>query len=143
MRGVIQNKEQRNIAKVLFTCYGGRWAIECCFSCWKPRGLNIEDTHMTDPDRLKKLVAMAYLFCIEIGVWADKEVKKIPVKNHGYKANSFFRYGLDMLDGALRHIAIKGIELLNLLDTAIDLLMHNLCALKLAEKGYKVSALKS
>lgn len=56
-------------------CYHDRWSVECCFCCWKTRGLNIEDTHMTKLDRLEKLIALvslAYMFCVHVGVWSDK-----------------------------------------------------------------------
>ena len=32
--------------------YRKRWGIECLFADAKTRGLNIEDTHITDPDKL-------------------------------------------------------------------------------------------
>lgn len=57
----------------------------------------MEDTHLGNPERLRKLitlVAIAFAVCSHIGRWCDQHRKPIKVKNHGYKANSFFRHGL-------------------------------------------------
>jgi len=41
------------------------------------------------------LVSIALILCIKLGFLVHKKNKKIKVKKHGYKANSFFRVGLD------------------------------------------------
>ena len=38
--------------------YAQHWQIETLFSALKSRGFNLEDTHMTTPDRLDKLLAL-------------------------------------------------------------------------------------
>ena len=44
--------------------YRQRWGIETLFSCMKKRGLNIEATHMTQPEKLSTLLAVTALgFC--------------------------------------------------------------------------------
>ena len=85
--------------------YQNRWSIEVFFQSIKKRGFNIEETHLKDPDKLRKLFALcsiAFAVCWRIGVWFDEQVKKIKLKKHGYKANSFFRKGLDLIRDALR-----------------------------------------
>lgn len=85
--------------------YKLRWSIEVFFQSVKGRGFNLEKTHLKDPKRLRKLfalVAIAFAICLKIGIWAHKNIKKIPIKNHGYKKNSFFRHGLDCWREALR-----------------------------------------
>jgi hypothetical protein len=48
--------------------YRWRWGIETLFSCLKSRGFGLEDTHMTDPRKIEKL-----MFILAIGVcWAYK-----------------------------------------------------------------------
>ena len=65
----------------------------------------MEDTHLNKPERLRKLfalVAIAFAVCLHIGRWSDQYIKSIEIKNHGYKANSFFQYGLECWRRALR-----------------------------------------
>lgn len=79
--------------------YGYRWEIETLFGCLKTRGFNLEDTHMTQLDRLGKLMAvLAVAFCWahKIGEWKN-EVKPIKIKKHGRNAMSLFRYGVNIL----------------------------------------------
>lgn len=87
-------------ATLLGQLYRKRWCIEACFQQLKTRGFNFEDTHMTHLERLNKLLALitlAYGLCLSIGLYLHHKVKPIVKKNHGYKANSFFRHGKDYL----------------------------------------------
>jgi hypothetical protein len=43
------------------------------------------------------MVSMAYSMCTSIGIYIDRKVQKIKCKNHGYKANSFCRKGIDTI----------------------------------------------
>lgn len=79
--------------------YRWRWGIETLFSCLKSRGFCMEDTHMTDPGKIEKLI-----FILAIGVcWAYKtgelQARKTPIiiKKHGRKARSVFRVGLNLI----------------------------------------------
>lgn len=86
--------------------YKGRWSIEVLFLKLKTHGFNLEDTHIKDPVRLRKLFALcaiAFMLCLVVGLAINKD-KPIPLKNHGYKAKGFFRYGLDFI----RKVAKKG-----------------------------------
>lgn len=109
--------------------YQNRWAIEVFFQSIKKRGFNIEATHLKDSDKLRKLFALcsiAFAICWRIGVWFDEQLKKIKVKNHGYKANSFFRKGLELIRDALR---------LNInLETYLTVIEHTLALNMLAFK---------
>lgn len=44
-----------------FAAYARRWEIETLFGALKSRGFNFEDTHLTHPDRLGKLLALLAL----------------------------------------------------------------------------------
>ncbi len=44
-----------------FAAYARRWDIETLFGALKSRGFNFEDTHLTHPDRLGKLLALLAL----------------------------------------------------------------------------------
>jgi Transposase DDE domain len=87
--------------------YKKRWTIETFFQSIKERGFDIEQTHLDQAYRLKKLfafVALAFALCLTVGVHHDQSVKLIEIKNNGYKQNSFFRVGLDKFKRALNHV---------------------------------------
>lgn len=86
--------------------YRKRWGIETLFACLKTRGFCLEDTHVTDPDKIERMIfVLAIAFC-----WAHRmgEIKlgesPIPLKTHGRKAKSIFRYGLDQIRRAIRRL---------------------------------------
>ncbi len=88
--------------------YGQRWAIETTFAClsfpssvWgtQSRGFNLEDTHLTHPQRLHLLLgllAWTLLWALRVGRQLQQR-KPILIKKHGRKAISLFRRGLDQL----------------------------------------------
>jgi hypothetical protein len=81
------------------TDYGRRWEIETLFSCLKSRGFRLEETHVTHPERLKKLMALlAFAFCWAhvIGEWLTRQ-QPLKIKKHGRLARSIFRHGFDHL----------------------------------------------
>lgn len=41
--------------------YADRWQVETLFGCLKSRGFNFEDTHLTNPERLAKLMGLLAL----------------------------------------------------------------------------------
>lgn len=83
--------------------YGKRWEIETLFGCLKSKGFNFEDTHIVEPVRIGKLLVLlsiAFCWAHRTGEWHSEE-KSIPIKKHGRKAQSLFRYGLDCLRDVL------------------------------------------
>ena len=79
--------------------YGQRWAIETTFACLKSRGFNLEDTHLTKPQRLHLLLgllAWTLLWALLVGEKLQQR-KPIATKKHGRKTISLFRRGLDQL----------------------------------------------
>jgi len=92
-------------AKGALAAYRDRWSIEIFFQSIKGRGFQIENTHLQDHDRLRKLMAMcaiAFVMALRVGIIYNDYVKAIKIKNHGYKANSFFRHGLEKIREAIR-----------------------------------------
>ena len=76
--------------------YKDRWQIETMFKALKSGGFNFEDTHLTDPNRLAKLIALvcvAFIWVYLVGISRNAS-KPIKIKNHGRKATSLFKYGL-------------------------------------------------
>lgn len=86
--------------------YARRWEIETLFGCFKTRGFNLEDTHMSDPEKIDKLtgiLSLAFVWAHQVGEWRH-EHKPIKIKSHGRKAKSLFRYGLDYLEELFAHL---------------------------------------
>jgi len=85
--------------------YRKRWGIECLFADAKTRGLNIEDTHITDPDKLATLLVVVALAV----TWAHRCAslamgrKAIRRKVHGRREKSWFRTGFDALRNWIIH----------------------------------------
>lgn len=79
--------------------YRKRWGIECLFGDAKTRGLNIEDTHITNPEKLASLIVIVMLAITWAYRCATKTMamKAIPRKSHGRRQKSWFRIGLDAL----------------------------------------------
>jgi hypothetical protein len=63
----------------------------------KTSGFNLEDTHLTEIDRIEKLVAIvtiAFSWAYLVGIYLHERVKPIRILNNGKRAKSFFKYGL-------------------------------------------------
>lgn len=83
--------------------YAQRWQIETLFCALKSRGFNLEDTHMTTPARLDKLLALlslAFVWAHLVGEWCYVQ-HPLKLKAHGYLAKSYFKRGLDTLRSAI------------------------------------------
>lgn len=83
--------------------YRRRWEIETLFGCLKTRGFRMEDTHITDPDKIEKLVfvlTIAFCWAYRTGDIRVRE-KPIEVKTHGRKARSLFREGVNLIRRAI------------------------------------------
>lgn len=84
---------------VVLSVYQNRWSIEVFFQSIKGRGFNLEGTHIQKPLKIRRLFAVlciAFILSFVIGLQVDK-IRPIPIKNHGYKINSFFRTGCDFI----------------------------------------------
>lgn len=89
--------------------YAKRWEIETLFSCFKGRGFKLEETHLTDMEKMSKLlvvVSLAFCWAHCVGEWQNQK-KPIKLKNHGRKTNSLFRIGLDQLSMALNKLILN------------------------------------
>lgn len=83
--------------------YAQRWQTETLFSALKSRGFNLENTHITDTDRLDKLLALlalAFTWAHLVGEWCYAQ-RPLKLKAHGYLPKSFFKRGLDALRSAI------------------------------------------
>lgn len=102
---LVTPKPRENAVKI----YAKRWEVETLFGCLKSKGFNFEETHMTDPKKISKmlsLLAIAFCWAHKIGEWLN-EKKPIKLKKHGRPARSIFRYGLDFLQNIFFNITDK------------------------------------
>lgn len=79
--------------------YGERWKIETLFGVLKTRGFRLEDTHLSEPERISKLLSLltiAVSWAILAGELENKE-KPLKIKNHGNLEKSIFRLGFEVL----------------------------------------------
>ena len=79
--------------------YRQRWQIECLFGDSKTRGLNMEDTRLTQPANLNTLLviitlAMVWAYACATAIKGNKPIK---TRAHGYRYKSWFRLGFDQL----------------------------------------------
>jgi hypothetical protein len=96
--------------------YKERWQIETMFKAFKTAGFNLESTHLTDYERLDRLlmiVSLAFLWAYKTGIYREKTFKPIKIKKHGRPAKSIFSYGLDWLAQVLINGFTKLIETLS------------------------------
>jgi len=89
-------------SQAVLSDYAKRWKIETLFGCLKSRGFCLEATHITEKERLEKLLALltiAFCWAFLAGQWLTRQ-KPLKVKSHGRLAKSRFRCGFERL----RHI---------------------------------------
>jgi hypothetical protein len=87
--------------------YKERWQIETAFRALKTSRFNIEDTHLSEIERIEKLVALvmvAFVWAYMVGDYLHKYVKPIQVKKHGIKAKSLFKYGLTYIASVVKYL---------------------------------------
>ena len=91
--------------------YRRRWGIECLFADAKTRGLNIEDTHMTNPAKLATLLVNVALAIVWAYRCATRTLGRgtIAKKTHGRRRKSCFRIGLDELRQWIIHYPDKAL----------------------------------
>ncbi len=113
--------------------YARRWTIEQCFQNLKGRGFNLEATHLRCRHKLRKLVALvslAYACCLSVGTLADRKLKPIARKNHGYRATSLSRHGLNLLRQLTRPDTCPHQPLAQLVERLADWLIRQLLNLQ-------------
>lgn len=97
--------------------YAKRWSIETLFGCLKSRGFCLESTHLKDPERLSRMIGLltvALCWAFRTGQWLAQQCP-IPIKKHGRKARSIFRYGFDHLRNIVLNLEQKIDEFLYVL----------------------------
>lgn len=81
--------------------YQKRFRIETFFSDQKSRGFNIQKSHLTDPQRLSRLLiaaCLAYLWVVYLGALCDKEGWREIIHRKKRCDLSLFQLGLRLLE---------------------------------------------
>lgn len=79
--------------------YGARWKIETLFGILKTRGFRLEDTHLTEVERVSKLLSLLTL-AVSWAMLAGElknQTKPLKTKKHGNLEKSIFRLGFETL----------------------------------------------
>lgn len=92
--------------------YLRRWEIETLFQSLKSRGFRFEETHITKPERIEKLMsllAIGFCWAHKVGEW--RALKK-PIVLNKYRDSlrpqySYFRYGFDLIREAILHLKAR------------------------------------
>ena len=98
--------------RLALAAYRRRWAIECLFGDAKTRGLNLEDTRLTDLQKLDLLMGLVALAI----AWAARAARDLlgtrwpRRKSHGYLGKSWFRTGFDRIRNLLRSNPMEAID---------------------------------
>lgn len=93
--------------------YKDRWQIETMFKAFKTNGFNLEDTHLRNIERIDKLVALvsvAFVWAYKVGLNKHLKEMNIPIKKHGRRAYSIFKYGIRVIKDALLNPSKKQIN---------------------------------
>lgn len=92
---VISNEQS---GKILLE-YGERWKIETLFGMLKTRGFRLEDTHLTEIERISKLLSLLTIAVSWAILAGELEVRATPLKTkkHGKLEKSIFRLGFETL----------------------------------------------
>jgi len=103
--------------------YKVRWQIETMFGCLKSRGFGFEETHLTIPEKISKLLMLLGLGLCLAMLMGHLQVEvlkrqKLKLKKNKRYAKSLFRIGLDALQNVLfnRKIITKNRQLEMFLD---------------------------
>lgn len=88
--------------------YGRRWEIETLFGNLKKRGFCLEETHLTESERVSRLLSLLTLagcWTLLAGEMTNRETP-LKIKKHGRAEKSIFRLGFDTLRNCFCRIQI-------------------------------------
>lgn len=106
---IVSNSENPSEA---LRVYKRRWFIEYLFRDGKSGGLNMEDTHLTDLEKLSLLTAIVTLAMVWSYACARRKMGRRGIAKgpHGYLRKSWFRTGFDLLRNWILHSQDKAAE---------------------------------
>ena len=89
--------------------YGERWKIETLFGILKTRGFRLEDTHVTEVERISKLLSILTIVVSWAMLTGELEMLSMPLKTkkHGRLEKSIFRLGFEALRNCFCQLTIN------------------------------------
>jgi hypothetical protein len=90
----------------LLRFYACRMWIEDTYGDMKGHGFDLEATHLTDPDRLSRLVlavCLTFVWFVALGSWVVKRGLRFLIDRKDRRDKSYFRLGWDWLQHAKRN----------------------------------------
>jgi len=92
-------------AEMALKCYKRRYRLETLFSDEKSRGFHIHKSHLSDPDRLSRLLlaaCLAFIWIMYLGLSAIVTGQRTLIDRTHRQDKSLFRLGLDWLTHLLK-----------------------------------------
>lgn len=89
--------------------YGERWKIETLFGMLKTRGFRLEDTHLTEIERISKLLSLLTIAVSWAMLAGELQVQASPLKTkkHGNLEKSIFRLGFETLRNCFCQLTVN------------------------------------
>ncbi|MDD4554059.1 MAG: transposase [Bacteroidales bacterium] len=114
------------------TAYKDRWQVETMFKAFKSGGFNFEDTHLKDPNRIARLIALvcvSFTWVDRVRIFRNRNVQQIKIKKHGRRAYSIFKFGLIFIAHSLLNpLPIKDFKsCIQILSCTYKLFRHIVC----------------
>ena len=97
--------------------YINRNQIETMFKAMKTQGFNLEDTHLTDPKRVERLmgaVVISFAWSYKVGDYID-EVSPIKIKSNNQRLRSVFKTGFKFLINLFSNLHNKIKEIISMI----------------------------
>ena len=117
--------------------YNIRWKIERSFFNVETNGFNLQDTHLKSPKRIQMMfyILVVCYYMSALAGFIENQIKRSPIKKHGYIAVSLFLRGrryLKRIISGLSFILLSAQYKINylfaaILDTFDEYLMHFQC----------------
>jgi hypothetical protein len=97
----------------IINTYRNRWCIETMFGFFKSKGFNLEETHLSTPEKISTLfgiLGIALVWCLVVGT--DQHLKDKPIKLKKDKpASSIFAYGFNFMIKILSNLSLHTREI--------------------------------
>lgn len=97
------------------------WHMETLFGCFKTRGFCLESTHLQDPERLSRLVALlciALCWAVRTGQW-QHQLKPIAIKSMDARPSAYF--------DAVLTISVNSCSISQKFTRLISLMFYSFC----------------
>jgi hypothetical protein len=112
-----------------------RWSIETMFGFFKSKGFNLEETHLSTPEKISTLfgiLGIALVWCLVVG--SDEHLNKKPIRlKKNLPASSIFAYGFNFMIKAFSNLSLHTKEIFR----AIRLFLSPLPAVELIHLAYR------